>query len=183
MTRDDTIRIFGIVVAAYPAHDKFLDEKHIKMAVDVWADVFIDDDPRQVAMAVKAHICTSKWPPSIAEIRERMASLSSQDTLSEMEAWALVRKAISGGRCALTERFSRLPRTVQRAVGSPSQLREWGFSDIDSMPVIQSNFLRTYRAVVKQEAERAAIPESMRKMIAASTIGLLNESRQAGEAI
>ena len=68
MTREEIIKVIGIITTAYPNFDKFRDEKHIRSMVAIWADMFSEDDAGLVALSVKEYISTSKWPPSIAEI-------------------------------------------------------------------------------------------------------------------
>jgi hypothetical protein len=64
------------------------------------------------------------------------------------------------------EEFQRLPPLLQRIVGSPNQLREWAIMEAETVnSVVQSNFMRSYKAVVAQEKERAMLPESTRQMI------------------
>ena len=62
MTREETIKVIGIITTAYPNFDKFRDEKHIRSMVAIWADMFSEDDaglvdiyralPRTIAEAV-----------------------------------------------------------------------------------------------------------------------------------
>ena len=77
MTREEIIKVIGIITTAYPNFDKFRDEKHIRSMVAIWADMFSEDDAGLVALSVKEYISTSKWPPSIAEIREIMVRIKS----------------------------------------------------------------------------------------------------------
>ena len=61
---------------------------------------------------------------------------------------------------------SELPPILQRVVGGPEQLAAWeqvANEDIDT--VIQSNFMRSYRARAQQEREFQALPQDVRDMI------------------
>lgn len=56
-----------------------------------------------------------------------------------------------------------MPPIVQKAVGSPSQLRNWSQTDSDSVEnVIQSNFMRTYRQELAKDREMRKIPQDTR---------------------
>lgn len=90
MTKKDTIGLFGILIAAYPNFDKFKDDEQIESMVNMWATMFADDDSTIVGLAVKKHIMTSKWPPSIAEIRELMADITHPDLIPPDQAWTVV---------------------------------------------------------------------------------------------
>jgi CRISPR/Cas system endoribonuclease Cas6 (RAMP superfamily) len=85
--------------------------------------------------------------------------------MTEMEAWQMVKSAISYYNAA--ETFERLPPILKRIVGSPNQLREWAIMEAEKFDtVVQSNFMRSYKALAAQERERAMLPESTRQMIA-----------------
>ena len=90
MTKKETISLFGILIAAYPNFDKFKDDSQVEGMVNMWASLFADDDSTIVGLAVKKHIMTSKWPPSIAEIREIMADITHPDLIPPDQAWAAV---------------------------------------------------------------------------------------------
>ena len=90
MTKKETISLFGILIAAYPNFDKFKDDSQVEGMVNMWATLFADDDSAIVGLAVKKHIMTSKWPPSIAEIREIMADITHPDLIAPDQAWAAV---------------------------------------------------------------------------------------------
>lgn len=90
MTKKQTIELFAIFVAAYPNFDKFKDEAQVESMINIWANIFADDDAAIVGMAAKKHIATSKWPPSIAEIRDIMADITHPDIIPPDLAWAAV---------------------------------------------------------------------------------------------
>lgn len=90
MTKKQTIELFAIFVAAYPNFDKFKDEAQVESMINIWANIFADDDAAIVGMAAKKHISTSKWPPSIAEIRDIMADITHPDIIPPDLAWAAV---------------------------------------------------------------------------------------------
>lgn len=95
MTREEIIKVIGIITTAYPNFDKFRDEKHIRSMVAIWADMFSEDDAGLVALSVKEYISTSKWPPSIAEIREIMVRIAHPDIIPPDEAWEVVSKYLA----------------------------------------------------------------------------------------
>ena len=113
MTREETIKVIGIITTAYPNFDKFRDEKHIRSMVAIWADMFSEDDAGLVALAVKEHISTSKWPPSIAEIREIMTRIAHPDIIPPDEAWEVVSKYLdTEGEYNHGDIYRALPRTI-----------------------------------------------------------------------
>lgn len=117
MTKEDTIKLVSIITVAYPNFDKFKDEKHIRGMVNLWASLFCDDDSHIVALAVKQHIATSKWPPAVAEIREIMADIQHPYLLWPDQAWEAVAKVLlTEGEYGGDNVYSLLPRPVAEAV-------------------------------------------------------------------
>ena len=167
MTRDETIKILMVIQAAYPNYkppDK-------TVAVNVWAEMLSDIPYEKVSAAVKLYIQTdtSGFAPSVGDVRERVCDIfAKEDDLNETAAWSLVLKAIRRSTYYSEEEFAKLPATVQRAVASPKQLREWAtLEDVDgkTLTVIQSNFQRTFRVEQQMERERNKLsPDVLRLM-------------------
>jgi hypothetical protein len=150
--------------------DSYPNYKPVDMAetIDVWQMMLEDFSYQQVAMALKAYIMsdTSGFAPSIGQLVGKMQMISTPNELNEMEAWALVSKAIRNGYYGAETEFAKLPEMVQKAIGQPSQLRQWAHSDMESIEtVIQSNFMRSYRMVVKREKEVQRMPSDVRMLI------------------
>ena len=90
MTKADAARLVAIVVTAYPNFDKFKDAKAIEATVNLWAMMFEQDESGIVALAVKKHIATNKWPPSVAEVREIMLEIQHPELIEPDKAWLAV---------------------------------------------------------------------------------------------
>ena len=83
-----------------------------------------------------------------------------------MEAWLLVSKALRNGTYGAIEEFNKLPPLVQKAVGSPHNLRNCSQTDTNSIEnAVQSNFMRSYRLVVNRENEIKQLPADVRTLI------------------
>lgn len=159
MTRDETKKIIRIIADSYPNYKP----SDISETIDVWSMMLEEYPYNQIAMALKAYILTdtSGFAPSIGQLVNKLTSAEPQ--LNEMEAWSLVSKAIRNGYYGAEEEFAKLPEVVQKAVGNPANLRAWAHTDEQSIEnVVQSNFLRTYRVVVKRENESLKLPDSLR---------------------
>jgi len=164
MTREETKAILAILKAAYPNFYKDMTKDDARNTVDLWATMFADNPAPIVTEAVRALICTLKYPPTIADVKEKIAMITQPQVMTEMEAWDRVRGAISYYNA--TENFKNLPPLLQKIVGSPNQLREWALMDSDVVnSVIQSNFMRSYKVRAAQEREYAMLPESTKQLI------------------
>lgn len=139
-------------------------------AFDVWYSMLKDLDYAIASRAVQMHLQMEESPPTVAGIRKQSVKLKADETddLNETAAWSLVLKAIRRSTYYSEEEFAKLPATVQRAVASPKQLREWAtLEDVDgkTLTVIQSNFQRTFRVEQQRERERNKLsPDVIRLM-------------------
>ena len=90
--------------------------------------------------------------------------ITKEPELSEMDACSMVSKALRNGIYGAEEEFDKLPEVVQQAVGSPSMIRNWAQMECDAVEsVIQSNFMRSFRAKKKAQREMAALPADVKE--------------------
>lgn len=167
MTYEETLAIMGVLKAAYPNYYKGMSRADAEGIVGLWTEMFRDDQAQIVAAAVKAHIATDAkgFPPHIGAIKEAIVKLTRPPELelSEMEAWALVSRAVSNGIYGAQKEFDALPPVVQQVVGSPNQLKEWAMMDADVVgSVVSSNFQRSYKARAAHAKEFLALPADVR---------------------
>ena len=180
MTRDEVIMILSTLKAAYPHAYRGMTRRDGEALINLWIRQFADEDPGQVQAAVDALIATRTAGYSITpgEVKERLHALRTADEMSESEAWALVSKACRNGIHHYREEFEKLPPEVQRAVGAPEQLRDWGMMDEETVgSVVASNFMRTYRTSRQRAKETAMLPQSVRQMLSglADSMKMLEE--------
>lgn len=137
-------------------------------AFNVWYELLKDLPYEQANIAIQKYMLTEKFPPTISDIRTKANEIVAQveESMSELEAWSLVGKAISNSGYHAQEEFDKLPEACQRAVGNPSNLKEWAMMESDKVATVeQSHFIRNYRAAVQRMKEDAKIPEHIKKVI------------------
>lgn len=167
MTREETQKILMSVQALFPNYSP----PNKTVVVNAWSEMFSEYTYEQVMAGLKAYALTetSGFAPSIGQLIEKIQFLSAPQQLNEMEAWSLVSRAIRNGAYGAEEEFAKLPELVQKAVGQPSQIRQWAMTDFDSIEnVIQSNFMRTYRTVCQREKEVSKLPLNIKNLIGAT---------------
>lgn len=168
MNRQETGELMAILKAAYPHSFKDITFEDGVAMLNLWTQMFADDDPAEVSAAVKALISTRSagYSPTIGEVKEQMMRLRKSDELDEMSAWALVSKACANGLYGYEDEFAKLPPEVQRAVGSANQLRAWAMMDVDTVEsVVASNFQRNYRTSQARQKDMAKLPQSVQTVI------------------
>lgn len=181
---------FGVLVKALKA--VFTDPQFIpdKNAFEVYYNLLKDLDYNQLSLGVHKYLATAKKPPTIADLREYYYSIASPEAkeLTELEAWRLVRRAISNSNYHAAEEFAKLPEACQRAVGNPDNLREWAVMDIDKIETVeQSHFIRNYRTISERIRRDQRLPGPLSAMIESfktdgkKSIGTNNMLSFAGE--
>lgn len=167
MTRQETGIIMDILTAAYPAFYSGRNAPDIRATLNLWAEMFADDDVRVVAAAVKALIAsdTSGFPPVIGEVKDHVRRITHPDELTEQEAWSLVSRALGNSYYNAGEEFRKLPPVVRAVVHDPGQLRDWSTMDLKTVhSVVASNFQRSFRAKATAAREYDMLPEDVKAL-------------------
>lgn len=163
MTIKEARKLIAVFMVTYPNY-KPIDTE---LAASVWADATEEYSYEQINMALKAYMksSTSGFAPTPGQLIEKIQLMQQPQYLNEMEAWAIVKKAIGRSQLYSVEEFSKLPPLVQKAVGLPDQLRQWAITQDLNYNVVSSNFMRTYRILVEREKEISKTPSQIRAMI------------------
>ena len=184
MTREETLAIMAVLKAAFPNYYKDMKRTDAEGIVNLWASMFADEPVELVKAAVHTYIVTpgNHFPPHVADIKAAIHRITQPRELSEIEAWALVERAIRGasmspqsmmyrngetdGKTSAERKFEALPPLLRRIVGNPGQLAAWAAMDEETVgTVISSNFQRSYRAIAAKEREYQALPNEVRSMM------------------
>lgn len=163
MTEKEVKQLLAMTQAVYPNYnppDKMA-------AVNAWLLCLGEYDKDIVMAAFKTYMTTnaSGFAPAPGQLIEILQNLTQPQELNELEAWSLVRKALSDSSYNSVERFQELPPIVQKAVGTPQQLKIWACDSEFNENVVSSNFIKTYRTEVKRATELNKMPENVRKLI------------------
>ena len=157
MNNQETTKIMSVLHAAYPTFYRNVSQYDAEVAARLWAKMFEDEPYKLVEAAVMQHIATDKkgFPPHIGAIKDAVYKLRQPEgEMSEMEAWSAERN------------FEKLPKLLQRIVGSPEQLAAWAHLDESEVEtVVQSNFMRSYKARAQHERERELLPSSLQTAV------------------
>lgn len=162
MTDEGALSAQRAIMMAYPNYHP----SDIAGTAAFWSDQLRDYKDTEVAIALRAYILsdTSGFAPSIGQI-VALIPRNQEDIASELEAWGMVARAVRNGNYGAEEEFSRLPDNVRSAIGSAGQIREWASMPIEDLETVaQSNFLRSYRAVVARERMAGKLPEKLRRL-------------------
>lgn len=167
MTVDEFGQLAAAIKTFFPKDNMLPTNK----AMDLWFDMLKDLTYESAYAALKKHVASSRFPPTIADIREGATDFTVPNELNEMEAWSLVSKAIRNSGYNSVEEFAKLPPLVQKAVGLPDQLRAWGLDENYNEEVAMSSFQRAYKAELKRHEELQKMPQNVRNLIEKANVG------------
>ncbi len=164
MNREETKKILMVIDATYP---NFKIENK-QQTLDAWHFMLSDYDYNEIALGLKTYITTSgsAFAPSVSELIGMTRKPAELTAIDEVTAWGQVRAAIRKGLYYSRDEFEKLDPDVQRAVGTPDQLREWAqLSSNEIETVIQSNFRRRFETMQKRAQEVEAMPAEVRQLL------------------
>jgi len=166
MNTSEAGKVLYTLKAAFPNSYKNMENGLSKSIVELWAASFDDIPFQKVYDAVLGWISTEDhgFPPSIGQVKNMLAKLNGPRELTEGEAWGTVRKALKNSLYSSIDEFNALPEVVRYAVGSPEMLKSWSQVPLDELEtVIQSNFMRTFRAKSANIKEIKLLPQAVRE--------------------
>ena len=168
MTLIECKEIIGYIASAFPRFYSSMTRQSYEQQARVWTDILGEYSYQDVHAGTQGYISSdaSGFPPSPGQIVEYIHKIRYPRDRNGPEAWALVRRAVRSSGWDAAAAYNTLPPLVQRAVGSAESLRAMALMDIDRFEsVAQSNFLRTYEAMVRREAIERRMPQAARAMI------------------
>lgn len=75
MTKKEAVQILAILKAAYPASYNGMTKEEASGTVAIWAMQFDDVPVDIVMMAIHKLISTSKFPPTVAEVKDKIKTI------------------------------------------------------------------------------------------------------------
>ena len=151
-----------IIQTSYPRFYQNTQSSDLVKAVDLWAEIFANDDVAVVATAIKSLIQHLEFPPTIADVRKEIEKIT--DTAlgvpTAVDEWNAIRKAIGNSIYRAGEMFEGLPPVAKAYVGSPNQLRQWATAEDFNADVAKGQFLRQHDTLAQREKYKALLSEN-----------------------
>ena len=164
MTADEAIGVIDILGAAYPAYKQFADPDKIAKTAKAWAILLADCPVELVLKAVKRHCLLSKFPPTVAELRENAyAVVNSDGEIAVDAAWGEMMKAI---RCYGSYRENEALQSLSPSVRKVAKSMGWRELCLSEQPdVIRGQFRMMYEASVKRQKQDDILPAGFQKLV------------------
>lgn len=154
MQPTEIAKLLTVIAANYPAFT--VDEiKH-----GLWSDMLADIDYPIANMAVRRHIATARFAPTIAEIREQAVIVAGCEEITAAEAWGELMQAVRRhGYYHESEGLASLSPETRRV----AEMITWREINLnENLDVLRGQFLRMYQIVHERAKREAQLPEPWR---------------------
>ena len=163
MTRDEVKQILMRLQNTYPNWK--IENK--TLTIETWFEYLEAYTYQEILGAVKSFVLsdTKGFAPTVGQLVAQLHQMAKaiEPDIGALEAWAMVSKAIRNGYYGAEDEFAKLPPLVQKAVGSPMNIRNWSQTDMKSIEtVVMSQFLSAYKAECTRENQLTMIPDSVK---------------------
>lgn len=170
MTEEETKTLLRMMVASYPTFHP----DNMKDTITTWHLMLDDLDFKLMTAALKNFIRTNNtgFAPSIGQLIDEAHKITDDVEISEIEAWTMVRKAISNSSYHAGEEFEKFPQEVKRAVGSPSQLRSWATDQNFNEAFVKNSFVKSYNSECKRKSDFQKYSPKMQEIMKKTVAGI-----------
>lgn len=166
MTTQETAQILVVLEVAYPKFYINTSDANKKAAFKLWHMAFENVDYKLVNYALGEVIKTCKFPPTIADLNEKIDEVRNIDKKTPAEFWVELQRAVSNGQYKVAESFESLSEPVKKFVGSPNGLRELCLSELDIFnTVTRGQFLKQIPIIINKQENKLKIPQNIRDLI------------------
>lgn len=169
MTREEVTNMLRLLKVTYPAFYSKMKRNDLILIVDMWSEMFKDDDANIVKYALKELVATHNgYPPDIAALKNKIKEicLTASGEPTNEELWLMLKKAVSNGYYGAKEEFEKLPPVLKRYVGSPHTLTELACIESDTFDTVtHGQFLKQINAIKEREEYSKRMPEEVKVLI------------------
>ncbi len=170
-------REFAVIAAAIKTYYPRFSLLPNQQAMELWYDSLQDIPADVLSAALKKWVVTEKWPPSIAELREKCDEIVGGGRTDWGTGWMEVQNAIRlfgymRGAEAL-ETMGPVTREAVRRIG-------WqAICESETPETIRAQFRQVYEICEKRENENRILPPALKKTI--DQIGMVSEKMRLTE--
>lgn len=162
MTKEEFARLSAGIKGFYPSFQIMPTEE----SMELWYQQLKDLDYKTASIAISKHVCTNKYPPSVAEIRKGYMDITNGYIPDWGEGWEKVLKAIRqygyDRELEAMDSFDDITRQVVRRLG-------WiNICMSEEISVERANFRTLYEAVAEKHREQLQLPSAIKAVIEAN---------------
>ena len=159
MTKDE-FRVLAKGLKAVYTQPNFLPDAE---AIQIWYELLKDLDYATANVAIQKHMVSSKYPPTIADIREQATEVSYGQAPLWSDGWEQVLRAMRlYGSYRLQEALDSMDDLTRKAV------KRLGFKELcisENIAVDRANFRMVFEQLANREYETKKLPLSLQNSI------------------
>lgn len=159
-TQREVLRVWAMLLAAYPAFVKDGDPAQLEQTLHVYQQLLADVPGDVLNATAMQHIASNKWFPTVAELRAGAIAITATQYVPAMEAWGeLVDAMLDYGSYAPMPQFSN---PILAAV-----VRQMGWKELcqSENPVAdRAHFCQAYEARVRRAQDDALTLPQVREL-------------------
>lgn len=173
MTNQEVIKLLTVVKNTYPSFQP----EDLNITAEIWCEMLKDYDYNTIMASLKSYMIgnPSQFAPSVGQLINGIYDVQHRNDMTAEEAWSIAYKAIGNSAYNSQEEFDKLPRSIQRALGSPSNMKEIALKEGVDYQVEKSVFVKSYRNAVAMERQNALIPSDVKAVIDTTTQAMLED--------
>lgn len=164
MSREEIIMILGIIRTAYPRFYANMSNEEIDQTINLWTEMFAEENPQLVILTVKKLITNLEFPPTIADVKKAVYKMTDK-TDSNTDLWNAIKKAIRNSAYNYVNEFEKLPDLAKKFVGSPVQLREWALDEEYNDSVVKGQFLKQIEILKEREKDQKTMSQELKDFL------------------
>lgn len=170
MTVEETRGMLKLLKAAYPQFYKSMRQSEAQDILDLWIEMFAEDDVQLVKMALKLIIDSDReFPPTIGTIKGKMSEIENSIVKEKTneDYWLEFKDAVvNGGYYGCVEAFEKLSPVVKEYCGSPSTIRDCARMEESVFnTVTHGQFLKQIAVIIEREKVGNKIPPQLKQTI------------------
>lgn len=163
MTREEIVQVLAVLKANYSGALKDITRQEAEGKINLWITMFADTDKKIMNLAIQKIIATSKYFPTVAEVREAISEINTGYVMDGGEAWGEVIAAIRNygqyREMQALESMSEMTRIVVQRLG-------WHDLCIsEDTEIDRAHFLKVYQAEEKRQKQKNALPLEIQQRI------------------
>lgn len=163
MTREEIVNVLAVLKANYSGALKDMTRQEAEGKINLWITMFADTDKEIMNLAIQKMIATSKYFPTVAEVREAISEISTGYVIDGGAAWGEVIAAIRNygqyREIQALESMSDITRTVVQRIG----WRDLCISE--DIEINRAHFLKIYQAEEKRQKQKNSLPLEIQQKI------------------
>lgn len=164
MTESETILLIGKIKTMYIKEFNNIDDETLDMMIETWADCLSDLPLDECMNALKRHAASSKWSPTMSDIRDQISKMFDDD-LSAVDSWEKCKKIaielpMYGSSWDLNNfDLHDIEKRCLISVG----IEDIKNADIRTMGVIRGQFIRFFNELNEKRLVENKMPHSLKR--------------------